>query len=53
MKALYSLFIVFLALTPWLRAQAADTSASRVARGRALATAGDCVACHTADKGKP
>lgn len=53
MKPLYALLIVGLALTPWLRAFAADTSASKVARGRTLATAGDCVACHTADKGKP
>ena len=53
MKHLYALLIVGLALAPWLRAYAADTSASKVARGRYLATAGDCVACHTADKGKP
>jgi mono/diheme cytochrome c family protein len=53
MKHRYALLIVGLALAPWLRAHAADTSASKVARGRTLATAGDCVACHTADKGKP
>jgi mono/diheme cytochrome c family protein len=53
MKLLFSLLVVCFGLTPWLTAYAADTSASRVARGRYLATVGDCVACHTADKRKP
>lgn len=30
-----------------------DTSFANVTRGRYLVTAGDCIACHTADHGKP
>ncbi len=32
---------------------AADSSFSQIERGKYLTNAGDCVACHTADKGKP
>ena len=32
---------------------AKDTSFNLIQRGRYLATAGDCVACHTSEKGKP
>jgi mono/diheme cytochrome c family protein len=32
---------------------AADTSFARIERGRHLVTAGDCIACHTAQGGKP
>ena len=32
---------------------AADTSFAQIERGRYLVTAGDCIACHTAAKGKP
>jgi thiosulfate dehydrogenase len=34
-------------------AQAATADAQTIERGRYLAQAGDCVACHTADKGAP
>lgn len=44
---------VLATLAAALQAEAADTSFARIDRGRALTTAGDCVACHTADKGQP
>ncbi|MFZ0846021.1 MAG: c-type cytochrome [Pseudolabrys sp.] len=34
-------------------ANAADTSFARIEQGRRLVNAGDCVSCHTAEKGKP
>jgi mono/diheme cytochrome c family protein len=34
-------------------ADAVDSSHARIARGRYLAQAGDCAACHTADGGQP
>lgn len=34
-------------------ASAGDTGSTAIARGKYLATAGDCVACHTAPGGKP
>ena len=36
-----------------LDSQAKDTSFADIERGRYLVTAGDCVACHTAENGKP
>src|ERR1700748_217988 len=35
------------------RAQSADPSAEKIAHGKALAEAGDCGSCHTADPAKP
>jgi mono/diheme cytochrome c family protein len=35
------------------RAQPAQASADTIARGKALANAGDCAGCHTADPAKP
>jgi mono/diheme cytochrome c family protein len=40
-------------ILPLVPALAADTSFSQLQHGRDLVNAGDCVACHTADKGKP
>ncbi|HEX3859987.1 MAG TPA: cytochrome c [Pseudolabrys sp.] len=41
------------AVLPLVSARAADTSFAQIERGRNLVNAGDCVACHTPDKGKP
>lgn len=41
------------ALCTGVSSLAIDSSFSEIARGRYLTDAGDCVACHTADKGKP
>src|ERR1700743_673038 len=45
--------ILFAALIVTDRAMAAPNNYVSVMRGKALATAGDCVACHTAPGGKP
>ena len=43
-----------LATTAWTSAHAAEPAAgAEIERGRYLATAGDCIACHTAPGGKP
>jgi mono/diheme cytochrome c family protein len=43
---------VFL-ITLWMTAATAEPLHSAIDRGRYLAAAGDCAACHTADGGKP
>lgn len=49
-----ALFITIIACAPALAlAQPIDNSHSLIERGRYLAQAGDCAACHTADGGKP
>src|ERR1700743_2480539 len=45
--------ILFAALIVTDRAMAAPNNYVSATRGKALATAGDCVACHTAPGGKP
>ena len=45
--------ILLIALVAADRAMADPDNYASVMRGRALATAGDCVACHTATGGKP
>ena len=42
-----------LALCGAFRANAAEPTAETIARGKALAEAGDCASCHTADPTKP
>jgi hypothetical protein len=53
MRIILSFCALLAALTVASAAQAVDSSYARIERGRYLATAGDCVACHTADKGRP
>ena len=48
-----SLMLLLFILTLWTGSVCAEPSHSMIERGRYLAQAGDCAACHTAEGGKP
>ena len=52
MRSLACLLALLFILVPCFQAVSEDMGFARIERGRYLATAGDCAACHTADKGK-